>query len=302
MSMGSPKKAKLLMYFLSAVLKKSSSDFARMLAIAPLGTAASNRERYWAGVSPSSRSGYEIASRVSENDPGLEAEPGVAGPPRLGDPLREKDASEFCRSRCGRLNKSPKLFRPLADVEFRPERRKGGVRRWSSRMSATDPRVEDLPRRPKRPWPLVTDEADFPERAEVVESFLNSGGAAALEGDSPVEEWVGDGRGESWSWSEFVAPVRLGVASAGLGFESAPFSFAGCELGDSGGGILTGSGKSGPRLFMRRGKRNSLLLLGLVSSFREGVREIPCSQELLSDREDSESLVSSIWELLPSPV
>lgn len=140
----------------------------------------------------------------------------------------------------------------------------------------------------------MKDEADFPERAEVEESFLNRGGAEALGDDSPVEEWVGDGRGESWSWSELVAAAALGVASAFEALGSIPLSF------DSGGGILTGSGKSAPRLFFRRGKRNNLLL-GLVSSFREVVREIPCSPELLSDREDSENLVSGIWELAVSP-
>jgi hypothetical protein len=81
-----------------------------MVAINPLCTTSPSRVRYAAGVSLSSRSGYEIASR---DDPDLDANVGVLGVP-LEQPFRKVEASEFCLNL--RLKMSPKLLRPLVEV------------------------------------------------------------------------------------------------------------------------------------------------------------------------------------------
>lgn len=112
MSIGSPKNERHLMYFRSVVLKNSSPDCARTPAIVPRGRVSCSRERYVAGVSPSSRSGT-----VKDSD----LETGVPAPPTPGDPIRGTGGSEFCLNRCVMLKRSPKLLRPLVEVDVRPE-------------------------------------------------------------------------------------------------------------------------------------------------------------------------------------
>lgn len=92
------------MHFRRAVRLNSSPDWASKPAITPFGRLSSNRDRYVAGVSLSCRAGYD-SDFV-----------GVAVP---GVPLRGAGGSEFCLSRCGRLKISPKLLRPLVEVEVR---------------------------------------------------------------------------------------------------------------------------------------------------------------------------------------
>jgi hypothetical protein len=51
----------------------------------------------------------------------LSFDDGVSDPFPPGDPLRGNGGSEFCLSRCGKLKISPKLLRPLVDVDVRPD-------------------------------------------------------------------------------------------------------------------------------------------------------------------------------------
>src|SRR5438876_30146 len=118
-----------------------------MLATTPRLTASSSRARYFAGVSSSARSGMAIGSRIRCSEFDFELfDTGVPGP---GELWRGKEGSEFCLSRCVMLN-SPKLFRPIVDVEVREEGNGGVGRATSSGASFTDPTVEDLFRRPRR--------------------------------------------------------------------------------------------------------------------------------------------------------
>lgn len=84
---------------------------------------------------------------------------------------------------------SPKLFRPLVEVEVRPDDAIYGTGDKSSWFSANDPIVDDLPR------PPLWEGLDRTERAEFVESFRSSGGAP--DAGSPTEERDGEGRGET---------------------------------------------------------------------------------------------------------
>lgn len=146
----------------------------------PRGRHISSRLRYVAGVSVSSRfgtcggSGFDI---------------GVDEPP--GEP-RGAGGDEFCLNRCVILNMSPKLLRPLVDVEVRPEDARYVVGVKSSWFSASDPMVDDRPR-------FLNDGFDRTERAELVESFRNSGGTLEA-GASCTVDRDGEGSGEIWSW------------------------------------------------------------------------------------------------------
>lgn len=97
---------------------------------------SSSRVKYVAGVSSSCRSGYVIK---------LIFEPGVTGPLELGDPDRPIGESEFCLNRWGMLKISPKLFRPLVDVDVRPEMRCGDGCPLSCAL-ANESKVDDLVR------------------------------------------------------------------------------------------------------------------------------------------------------------
>lgn len=205
------------MYFLSAVLENSSADLHRIVAMDPRLTASSNRERYAAGVSPSSLSGYMSGSgsRGSEREFCLEfEEAGVPGMPP-GVPCRGKGGSEFCRSRWERLKISLKLLRPVVEVEALPD---GGSwdsgSRLSSWMLPREPRVEDRPFLPSRFGGTAADD-DWAERAEVVEfcrTIAGPGEPSAMDVNAN-DEWDGEGSGEGRSWSRpsrsSKAPIPL---------------------------------------------------------------------------------------------
>lgn len=84
------------------------------------------------------------------------------------------------------LNISPKLLRPLVDVEVRAEESIKGAGDKSSWFSASDTMVEERPR--------FFDELDRTERAEVMESFLNSGDVPVA--TNPTVDRDGEGNGE----------------------------------------------------------------------------------------------------------
>lgn len=91
------------------------------------------------------------------------------------------------------LNISPKLLRPLVEVEVRAEDAKYGGIDKSSWFSASEPMVDERPL-------FLKEGFDRTERAEFVESFRNSGGTLeAVEAASPTVERDGEGSGETWS-------------------------------------------------------------------------------------------------------
>jgi hypothetical protein len=164
-----------------------------MPAIIPRGKHSSNRVKYDAGVSFSSRLGIEGSF-----------ETGVREPPNAGEPWRGSGGEEFCRNRCVILNISPKLLRPLVEVEVRAEEAKYGGTDKSSWFSASDPMVDERPR-------FLHDGLDRTERAEFVESFRNRCGV--LVAASPTVERDGDGSGETWSWPSEIS--EFGVSAGG---------------------------------------------------------------------------------------
>ena len=76
-----------------------------------LVTAASNRSKYFPGVSPSSRSGTTKASLLIAKELALLLDD--------GDPLRGERGSEPCRKR-ERPKNPPKLGLPVVEVEVLP--------------------------------------------------------------------------------------------------------------------------------------------------------------------------------------
>lgn len=108
-----------------------------------------------------------------------------------GEPCRGIGGSEFCLNRCEMLKRSPKLFRPLVEVDVRAEDAKnGGTGDRSSWFSASDPIVDDLP------LPLW-EGLERIERLEFVESWRKSGGAPAA--PKATDDRAGEGRGETRS-------------------------------------------------------------------------------------------------------
>lgn len=101
--------------------------------------------------------------------------------------------------------------------------------------------VDDLSRRrgASRPW---FEELELAERADAIESRLDTGAVPWL--DSPTDERAGDGRGETWSWSSEISDL-----------EATPF---GGRCPESGVDTLGGKGKRGPRFLFKRGIRNRL--------------------------------------------
>lgn len=258
-SMGSPKKENPLMYFRSAVLWNSSFCKERILAILPFGTHSLRRVRYVAGVSPSSRAGYG-------GGPDGCLDTGVPGP-TPGDPLRGRGGSEFCLNRWEKLKISPKLLRPLVEVEVLADEARYGDGCWSG--SASESMVDDLSRRLDALG--RGEEFELAERAEVVESLLDRVGPA-----SPTAERAGDGRAETWSLSSDTSDLEA----------------ADCGSPVSG---LGGKGKRGARFLFKRGMRNRLPSRG------EFARRIPRSPRLWSERDDSEkrrSAPDERWESL----
>lgn len=134
------------------------------------------------------------------------------------------------------LKRSPKLFRPLVEVEVRPEDARYGTGDESSWFSASDPIVDDLPR------PLW-EGLDRIERAEFVESCRNSGGVPAAA--KPTEDREGEGRGETRSISSEASD--FGVSAGG---NRGPLSIK--RFPD---GTFGGKGNNGPRFRLRRGRR-----------------------------------------------
>lgn len=139
---------------------------------------------------------------------------------------------------------SPKLLRPVVDVEFRPDARFDEELCGSSSFRAasiSEFNVEDRP----RPFPPL---ADAVECADVVE-FLRKrrGGLIALGDDSLTEDWVGDGNGETRSPSGVTGSIEGRPSSFETG-DCRPL----VGMSDPGGGSLTGRGNSGPRLLFKR--------------------------------------------------
>jgi len=87
------------------------------------------------------------------------------------------------------LKMSPKLFRPLVDVEVRPDDPRYGTGDESSWFSASESIVDDLAR------PPLWEGLDRAEWAEFVESLRDNGSAPGM--GSPSEEREGEGRGET---------------------------------------------------------------------------------------------------------
>ena len=85
---------------------------------------------------------------------------------------------------------SPKLLRPLVEVEVRAEDAKYGGMDKSSWFSASDPMVDDRPR-------FLKEGLDRTELAEFVESFRNSGDT--VEAASPTGDRDGEGSAVTWS-------------------------------------------------------------------------------------------------------
>jgi hypothetical protein len=111
--------------------------------------------------------------------------------------------------------------------------------------------VDDRPRLPKR---TLADDAECPERADVVESLRKRGFWLEAFGEASfTEDCVGDGNGDIWSPS---APSGV-VGSIEVLSLLAPFEIGEvrplCEFAAPGGGSLTGRGKRFARLFIRRG-------------------------------------------------
>lgn len=207
---------------------------------------------------------------------------GVPEPPIPGDPLRGSGGSEFCRNRWEKLKISPKLLRPLVDVEVRPDDVKWGEGCWSG--SGIESMVDDLSRRfgASRPW---FEEVEFAERADATE-FLLGEGPGPWE-DRPTDERTGDGRGETWSWLRSSEMSDLDATQ-----------FCGPLSPESGVGTLGGKGKRGARFLFKRGIRNRLVPVVEPGAW---VRWTPRSPWLWSEREDSEKRMSAPderWESL----
>lgn len=133
---------------------------------------------------------------------------------------------------------SPKLLRPLVEVDVRAEDAKYGGMDKSSWFSASDPMVDERPR-------FLKEGLDRTERAEFVESFRNSGGTFE-EATNPTVERAGEGSGETWSWPSEGSDFGV---SAGGNFGRPSTPPAGCET-------LGGKGKRGVRDRVKRGIRN----------------------------------------------
>lgn len=139
---------------------------------------------------------------------------------------------------------SPKLLRPVVEIEFRPDARFDEEFWGSSSLRAAsiiEFKVEERPR-PTRPLP------DVVECADVVE-FLRKrrGGFMALGDDSLTEDWVGDGSGETRSPSVVTGSIEERPSSFETG-ECRPLM----GLSEPVGWSLTGRGNSGARLLLKR--------------------------------------------------
>jgi len=78
---------------------------------------------------------------------------------------------------------SPKLLRPVVDVEFLPDAATPGE--WSLSVSAdlpSDPIVEDLPLIPNRGGASDTEGVDAPERADIIDSLRTTDGPGEPKG------------------------------------------------------------------------------------------------------------------------
>ena len=89
-------------------------------------------------------------------------------------------------------------MRPLVEIEFRPDGRLDEELFGSSPLreaSMNEFKVDDRPRLPKGPLP---DDAECPERAEVVESLRRRGFLLEAFGDASfTDDCVGDGSGDT---------------------------------------------------------------------------------------------------------
>ena len=119
-------------------------------------------------MSPSCRLGYTRSGSGSRGRfRELDFEPGVPGLEPDPDPLA---GAEFWRSRCGSVRRSPKLLRPLVEVEVRAD---PGCWFASESLSLDLPNelsVEDLPLPGTRGGTSDTDGVELPEYVDQLES------------------------------------------------------------------------------------------------------------------------------------
>lgn len=92
-------------------------------------------------------------------------EAGVPGVPDRILPFPRFEGSEFCRSLCESEKMSPKLFRPLVDVDVRPKEITCGED-WRSASLALfkELKVEDRPLEPNDGGGIGIDGVDFADR------------------------------------------------------------------------------------------------------------------------------------------
>ena len=91
---------------------------------------------------------------------------------------------------------SPKLFRPVVEMDVRPDPAMGGES--SLEGFPKEPKVLERPLAPSRGGGCIS-ELDFVERLELIESFLTTAGPGAPNGAlvSANVECVGEGRGDA---------------------------------------------------------------------------------------------------------
>ncbi len=249
-----------------------------MAAITPRLTASSSFVKYVAGVSASARSGYTTASRGIWKE--FDFEPVEAGVPGVPDNVLPFDGSELCRSRCESEKRSPKLFRPLVDVEVRPEGVTCGED-WRSTSLALFKEliVEERPLEPSSGGGIGIDGVDFADRWDVIESFRKTDGPGDPKGAlvSANVEWVGDGKGDGCSGSDSPRNSGTWIALTGS------LTWGGLLPGEvdvrplldnlgvlmpstyeSAGGIFTGRGNRCFLSFFRRGKWKKVVVVETV--------------------------------------
>lgn len=175
---------------------------------------------------------------------------------------------------------SPKLFRPLVDVDVRPDGTTWGEG-WRSASIAlfNDPIVEDRPLEPRKWGGTGIDGVDFADRCDVIESFRKRDGPAATIGAlvRATRECVGDGKGDACLEEEPLCGFGANIAVTGSSIRVCPrtgdvdirpllesFGVLSPSVFESEGRIFIGSGKRCPLFFFRRGKRKNVVVVETV--------------------------------------